>query len=165
MNERVNANKKSKARSGVTLVELIAAVAILAIAFIPIFVLMGDSVRFNTKSHMMSAATLAVHMRIEGMVGMTDDEIRDSLNPMPPVAGVVVYECNGTDIDSINGFRITVRAQPDSDLALWRTTATAWQHVAGSAVISPADQGTYRAFDGLRYRRIVEIENWINVHQ
>ena len=81
---------KNKKRSGFTLLELILAVTLLIIVFVPITGIIAHSIRVNVQTHIVTAATMAAHLRMEELVGLNATEISNLNNHITTRNGLTV---------------------------------------------------------------------------
>lgn len=114
-----------KNRAGVTLLELIIAIGILAIVTAPIFTLLFSSVRLNAQAHRVTMATFTAQQRMEELVGREwdDDLINENWNLQ----------------ELYHGFFVSVAHDGDDDLPLLSVTVRVYEH---STSVSPLVQLT-----------------------
>jgi prepilin-type N-terminal cleavage/methylation domain-containing protein len=106
---------QGKAKKGFTLLELIIAIGVLAIATIPIYNMFMTSTRFNAQSHKLTIATFTAQLRMEELVGLNFEELEKAI-PDPtdkkPFNGFLVQavydEYDGGTYDSLYEITITV---------------------------------------------------------
>ena len=129
--------KHMKNRKGVTLLELILAIGILAIVSVPIFGLLAQSTRLNAEAHRFTIATFVAQQNMEELVGR-DEAYLINRQAAPP--NLITY----------NGFHIGISVDPVPHLpqpnALRMVTVSIFSDSSGNR-------------DGL----IVEQINYLNV--
>ncbi|MCL2665950.1 MAG: prepilin-type N-terminal cleavage/methylation domain-containing protein [Defluviitaleaceae bacterium] len=69
-----------KKQFGLTLLEVVIAVAVLAVATVPIYGLFVSSTRINVASHRLTAATFTAQLFIEECVGLNRIELEEKFN-------------------------------------------------------------------------------------
>jgi prepilin-type N-terminal cleavage/methylation domain-containing protein len=122
---------KNKTKKGFTLLELIIAIAVLAIATVPIYNMFMTSNRFNAQSHKLSVATFTAQMRMEELVGLNleqlgfDEDEEGNITPLQVTEGPDLY----------NGFKVKVVCEQYEDTdtgivypTLFKATVTVYEH-------------------------------------